>query len=516
MDLPSHLLPPADGNTYSGLWDGGPLPRGANGDIFTPRSPIDGQPTCQIRAATASQVSQAAVTAEHVFREWREVPAPRRGEFVRVIGELVRENKKELAELITLEAGKIRAEAEGEIQEWIDICEFAVGLSRQLYGLSIASERPQHSLVERWHPLGPVGVISAFNFPAAVWAWNAMIGLVCGDPIIWKPSEQTPLIALACNQIVTLASARFGSDAPFGISTLVIGGGDVGAALAGEHRIPLVSATGSTAMGRSVAQVVAGRLGRSLLELGGNNGMIVTPSADLDIAVRAITFAAVGTCGQRCTSLRRLFVHKSVSQKLIERLKTIYASLPIGDPRDSSTLVGPLVNERAFESMQAALVAAHDQGGRLLCGGDRVTKNVPTGGVYVEPALVQLPIQTPVMYEETFAPLTYIVEYDNFDDAIEMHNAVPQGLSSAIFTTDVREAHKFMGPAGSDCGLVGVNIGTSGAEIGGAFGGEKDTGGGRESGSDSWKQYMRRATCTVNYGSELPLAQGIKFGDDVA
>ena len=516
MQLPDRILPPAEGDVYSGLWAHGPLPSGAAGEVFEPRSPIDGQPTCQIRAATPAQVADAVRTADHAFREWRKVPPPRRGELVRLVGELVREYKTELAELITLEAGKIRAEAEGEIQEWIDVCDFAVGLSRQLHGLTIATERPEHSLIEQWHPLGPVGVISAFNFPAAVWAWNSMIGLVCGDPIIWKPSEQTPLIALACNQMVTLAAARFGSDAPNGLSTIVIGGADVGAALAADARVPLVSATGSVPMGRAVAQVVAGRLGRSLLELGGNNGMIVAPTADLDMAVRAITFAAVGTCGQRCTSLRRLFVHESIADQLVERLQSAYATLPIGDPRDDGTLIGPLVNEASFDKMQASLAAAHDQGGHLVCGGDRVTSGVPDGGVYVDPAIVRLPRQTPVMHEETFAPLMYVVAYENFDDVIEMHNAVPQGLSSAIFTNDVREAHKFIGPAGSDCGLANVNIGTSGAEIGGAFGGEKDTGGGRESGSDSWKQYMRRTTCTINYGSALPLAQGIRFGDDLA
>ncbi|QDU57871.1 L-piperidine-6-carboxylate dehydrogenase [Aeoliella mucimassa] len=513
MQLPEHILPPADGDTFSGLWALDPYPRGAAGEVFSPCSPIDGKPTCQIRAATAPQVGDAVMAAEHAFRQWRTVPAPRRGELVRLIGDLVRENKSKLAELITLEAGKIRPEAEGEIQEWIDVCEFAVGLSRQLHGLTIATERPEHSLIEQWHPLGPVGVISAFNFPAAVWAWNAMIGLVCGDPIVWKPSEQTPLIALACNQIVTLAAARFGSDAPSGLSTVVIGGADVGAALASDPRVPLVSATGSVPMGRSVAQVVASRLGRSLLELGGNNGMIVTPSADLDMAIRAITFAAVGTCGQRCTSLRRLFVHESVYDELVERLQKAYSSLPIGDPREDGTLVGPLVDEASFDKMQASLAAAHDEGGHLLCGGDRVFDDVPEGGVYVQPAIVRLPRQTPIMHEETFAPLMYMVAYENFDDAIEMHNAVPQGLSSAIFTNDMREAHKFIGPAGSDCGLAGVNIGTSGAEIGGAFGGEKETGGGRESGSDSWKQYMRRTTCTINYGTALPLAQGIRFGD---
>lgn len=515
MKLPEHILPPEDEGAFSGLWAASPLPRGAKGAIFEPSSPISGESTCKIRAATPSQVADATRAAEDAFRHWRSVPAPRRGELVRIIGELVRENKSQLAELITLEAGKIRAEAEGEIQEWIDVCEFAVGLSRQLYGLTIATERPEHALIEQWHPLGPVGVISAFNFPAAVWAWNAMIGLVCGDPIVWKPSEQTPLTALACNQIVTLAAARFGSDAPSDLSTVVIGAAEVGEALAADERLPLVSATGSVPMGRAVAQVVAKRLGRTLLELGGNNGMIVAPTADLDIALRAITFAAVGTCGQRCTSLRRLFVHSSISAKLVDRLQTIYGTLPIGDPRDGATLVGPLVNEKSLKAMQQSLQAAKKQGGELVCGGEQVTTGVPQGGLYVEPAIVRMPQQTDVMHEETFAPLMYVVEYDDLEQAIEMHNAVPQGLSSAIFTGDVREAHKFLGPAGSDCGLVGVNIGTSGAEIGGAFGGEKNTGGGRESGSDSWKQYMRRATCTINYGSELPLAQGIRFGDDL-
>ncbi len=347
MDLPEQLLPPRDGDHYSGLWTHG-LPAGANGALLAPRSPIDGRVTCQIRAASPPQVAEAVLSAQHAFQLWRRVPPPRRGELVRQIGDLVREHKAELAKLITLEAGKIAAEAEGEIQEWIDVCEFAVGLSRQLYGLTIATERPEHCLIEQWHPLGPVGVISAFNFPAAVWAWNAMIGLVCGDPIIWKPSEQTPLTALACNQIVTLAGAAFGVDAPMGLSTVVIGEADVGQALAADRGVPLVSATGSVPMGRAVAEVVGARLGRSLLELGGNNGMIVTHSADLQIAVRAITFAAVGTCGQRCTSLRRLFVHASIADELVERLRTIYQSLPVGDPRDPGTLVGPLVGERRY------------------------------------------------------------------------------------------------------------------------------------------------------------------------
>jgi aldehyde dehydrogenase (NAD+) len=457
-------------------------------------------------------VENVTKQAHEAFLAWREVPAPRRGELVRRVRDLVREHKEELARFVTLESGKIRAEAEGEIQEWIDVCDFAVGLSRQLYGRTIASERPQHHLIESWQPLGVVGVISAFNFPAAVWAWNTMIALVCGDTVVWKPSEQTPLTALACHEMVTRAATGF-DGAPEGLSSVVIGGAEVGAALAADPRVPLVSATGSTAMGRRVAQAVGARLGRSLLELGGNNGMIVTPSADLDMAVRAIVFAAVGTCGQRCTSLRRLIVHRDIAEKLAKRLKTAYASLPIGNPEVESTLVGPLVGEAAFKRMQASLQLAAEQGGQLLCGGGRVTSGVPEGGFYVEPALVRMPGQTAVIREETFAPLTYILEYDDLGAAIELHNDVPQGLSSSIFTGDVREAHCFLSPIGSDCGLVGVNIGTSGAEIGGAFGGEKETGGGRESGSDAWKQYMRRSTATINYGDALPLSQGIRFGN---
>ncbi|MEO0531077.1 MAG: aldehyde dehydrogenase family protein, partial [Planctomycetota bacterium] len=364
--------------------------------------------------------------------------------------------------------------------------------------------------IEQWHPLGVVGVISAFNFPCAVWAWNAMIALVCGDAIVWKPSEQTPLIALACHEMVVRAAATM-DEAPAELSCVVSGGADVGAALAADKNVPLVSATGSIPMGRKVAAVVGERLGKSLLELGGNNAMIVTPTADLDLAVRGIVFAAVGTAGQRCTSLRRLIVHESVVDDLTARLVKAYRTLPIGDPTADGVLVGPLVNQAAFNKMQQTLAAAKDQGGKLLCGGDRVTTGVPAGGYYVTPALVRMPSQTEAMHDETFAPLTYIVTYKELDEALEIHNGVPQGLSSAIFTGDIREAGHFTGPAGSDCGIANVNIGTSGAEIGGAFGGEKETGGGRESGSDSWKQYMRRSTTTINYGSELPLAQGVKF-----
>lgn len=509
MDLPNHLLPKSIDGTRAGVAIGGNYQRGA-GEAFDPCSPIDGKSTGKCGAASTDEVAKAVASAHEAFLKWRTVPAPIRGQLVLRIGELAREHKADLAKLITLEAGKTPSEAEGEIQEWIDVCDFAVGLSRQLYGLTIASERPEHQLLEQWHPLGVVGVISAFNFPCAVWAWNAMIALVCGDAIVWKPSEQTPLIALACHEMVVRAAATM-DEAPAELSCVVSGGADVGAALAADKNVPLVSATGSIPMGRKVAAVVGERLGKSLLELGGNNAMIVTPTADLDLAVRGIVFAAVGTAGQRCTSLRRMIVHESIVDDLVARLTKAYATLPIGDPTADGILVGPLVNEASFNKMQMTLAAAKEQGGTVLCGGDRVTTGVPAGGHYVTPALIRMPKQTEAMHDETFAPLTYIVTYSDLDEAMAIHNDVPQGLSSAIFTSDVREAGRFTGPAGSDCGIANVNIGTSGAEIGGAFGGEKETGGGRESGSDSWKQYMRRSTTTVNYGSELPLAQGVKF-----
>ncbi len=408
-----------------------------------------------------------------------------------------------------MEVGKIGAEARGEVQEVIDICDFAVGLSRQLYGKTIASERPGHRLTEYWHPLGPVGVISAFNFPIAVWAWNAMIGLVCGDPIVWKPSEKTPLSAIACQALVQ----RVISDSPgmpAAISNVVIGGAEVGQALAASPQLPLVSATGSVPMGRAVAKTVAGRLGRSLLELGGNNGMIVAPSADLELAVRSIVFAAAGTCGQRCTTLRRLIVHESIGDELCHRIHAAYTQLVIGDPMREGVLVGPLIDRTAYDAMEAALAAARQQGGKVH-GGGRVTDGVPPGGYYVRPAVVEIGPDAPIIKQETFAPILYFMRYRSFDEAVRAHNNVPQGLASAILTSDVREAERFTSAAGSDCGIVNVNVGTSGAEIGGAFGGEKDTGGGRESGSDSWKAYMRRVTSTVNYSDDLPLAQGIKF-----
>ncbi len=474
------------------------------------RSPIDGAELARFAAARAEDVRPAIESAQRAFLQWRVVPPTVRGEVVRLIGQRLRERKADLAMLVALETGKILAEAAGEVQEMIDVCDFAVGLSRQLYGLSIASERPAHRLAEQWHPLGPVGVISAFNFPVAVWAWNAMLALVCGDSLVWKPSEKTPLCAIACHKIVLDVLTGL-PHVPAGIVNLVIGAGaDVGQAIAGAPELSLVSATGSVAMGRAVAQTVAGRLGRSLLELGGNNAAIVAPSADLELTLRAVVFAAAGTCGQRCTTLRRLIVHRSLADDLLTRLVAVFKKLPIGNPLDSGTLVGPLIDQHAAETMAKALDMARAQGGRVH-GGSRVTEGVPGGGAYVQPAIVEIDPSAPIVQRETFAPILYFMRYDTFDEAIAIHNGVPQGLASAIFTNDVREAELFCSAAGSDCGIVNVNIGTSGAEIGGAFGGEKETGGGRESGSDSWKAYMRRATNTINYSSELPLAQGIEF-----
>jgi len=462
------------------------------------RSPIDGQ---LIGAVKIGDAGKACTNAAKAFLDWRLVPAPRRGELVRLLGEELRAVKEPLARLVTIECGKIVQESLGEVQEMIDICDYAVGLSRQLYGLTIASERPNHRMMEQWHPLGPVLVISAFNFPVAVWAWNAALALVCGDPVIWKPSEKTPLVAEAVMTLVRRALDRFG-DAPEGLVQVVQGGRDVGEALVDDKRIALVSATGSTAMGRSVGPRVAQRFGRALLELGGNNGMIVCPSADLALAERAILFSAAGTAGQRCTTLRRVIVHESVADRLVDRMKQLFASVQIGDPRDEGTLIGPLIDETAFEGMRNVL-------------GDRIERiNAVPGGFYVRPAIVELPKQEGSVLKETFAPILYVLRYGDFDEAVAMHNAVPQGLSSSIFTSDMREAERFISVAGSDCGIANVNIGPSGAEIGGAFGGEKETGGGRESGSDSWRAYMRRQTNTINYGTELPLAQGIRF--DVA
>jgi aldehyde dehydrogenase (NAD+) len=452
-----------------------------------------------------SDMPRVFARAQSAFTIWRDVPAPRRGELVRLLGEELRLAKDALGALVTLEAGKITSEGLGEVQEMIDICDFAVGFSRQMYGLTIASERPGHRMMETWHPMGPVGVISAFNFPVAVWSWNAALALVCGDPVIWKPSEKTPLTAMACMVVMRRALARFG-DAPDGLVQLVIGGADVGAALVASTDVPVISATGSTRMGSMVGPVVAARFGRAILELGGNNAMIVAPSADLDMAVRAIVFSAVGTAGQRCTSLRRLIVHASIKDDLVARLVRAYASLQVGDPRVAGTLIGPLVDVAARDRMLAALDAARAQGG-VVHGGAVVVGD----GAYVSPALVEMPGQTDVVRTETFAPILYVMGYDDLDAAIAMQNDVPQGLSSCIFTLNLREAEAFLAASGSDCGIANVNIGPSGAEIGGAFGGEKETGGGRESGSDAWKGYMRRQTNTVNYSASLPLAQGVKF-----
>ncbi len=466
-------------------------------DVLTVTSPIDGSTLARVGLHTADEADAITERAASAFRAWRTVPAPVRGELVRRIGDAARARKTELGAVITHEVGKITAEAEGEVQEWIDICDFACGLSRQLYGKTIASERLEHRMMEQWHPLGPIGVITAFNFPCAVWAWNAMIGLVCGDPVVWKPSESAPLTALMCHQLA-LDAAKTIPEVPDGLLGLVLGEAGLGRRLAADPRLPLISATGSTRMGRDVAAVVGGRLGRSLLELGGNNAMIVTETADLELAVRAAVFSAVGTCGQRCTSLRRLLLHTSVASPLLDRLVALYDGLRIGDPREAGTLVGPLIDHEAKSRMARAIEAATAQGGELLWA-------------YVRPAIVRIGPRAPIVQRETFAPLLYVIEFDDLDEAISIQNDVPQGLSSAIFTRRVGEAERFLSPAGSDCGIANVNIGTSGAEIGGAFGGEKETGGGRESGSDSWKAYMRRATNTVNYSDALPLAQGISF-----
>jgi aldehyde dehydrogenase (NAD+) len=481
------------------------------GDLIV-RSPIDGGEIVRLKSDSPAKASVAIGRAHDAFQEWRAVPAPRRGELIRLLGEELRAAKAALGELVTVEAGKILEEGKGEVQEMIDICDFAVGLSRQLYGLTIASERPGHRMMETWHPLGAIGVVTAFNFPVAVWSWNFALAIVCGDPVVWKPSEKTPLTALACAQLFKRALKRFGP-APKGLLEVVIGGREVGERLVEDPRLALISATGSTRMGRAVGPRVAERFGRALLELGGNNGMIVAPSADLDLATRAISFAAVGTAGQRCTSLRRLIAHEKVYDHLLPRLKKAYGSVKIGDPREAGTLIGPLIDGAAFERMQAALKRAADDGGKVF-GGERVRLNKNPDGFYVRPAIAEMPRQSEIVREETFAPILYAMKYRKFEDAIALHNDVPQGLASCIFTTDLREADAFMAAGGSDCGIVNVNIGPSGAEIGGAFGGEKETGGGRESGSDAWKAYMRRATNTINYSNALPLAQGISF--DVA
>ncbi len=481
----------------------------ASGRGLEVRTPIDGSLLATIEQHSIDDVDAMIAAANEAFDAWRRVPAPRRGELVRLIAEELRENKDELGALVSLECGKLLQEGLGEVQEMIDICDFAVGLSRQLYGLTIASERPGHAMREVWHPMGVCGIITAFNFPVAPWCWNAALALVCGDPVLWKPSEKTPLTALATQRLVARAMARFG-DAPDALSQVVIGRADVGERIATSRDVAIVSATGSTRMGTAVGTAVASRFGRCVLELGGNNAMIVAPSADQEMALRAIVFSAVGTAGQRCTSLRRLIVHEDIRDELVARLRSVYADLPVGDPLDEGVLVGPLIDRQAFDNMQAALGRAREAGADVT-GGERVLEDRSPDAWYVRPAIVELDAMTDVVREETFAPILYVLSYTELDDAIAMQNDVPQGLSSCIFSTDVRETEAFLSAVGSDCGIANVNIGPSGAEIGGAFGGEKDTGGGRESGSDAWKAYMRRQTITVNYSRDLPLAQGIRF-----
>ncbi|MCV7401846.1 aldehyde dehydrogenase family protein [Mycobacterium fragae] len=480
---------------------------GEPGEPGLPAStPVTGDVLFTVEQTMPEDVDRTIAHAAQAFSQWRNTPAPVRGGLVDRLGELLDEHKQDLATLVTIEAGKITSEALGEVQEMIDVCQFAVGLSRQLYGRTIASERPGHRLMETWHPLGVAGVITAFNFPVAVWAWNAAVALVCGDTVVWKPSELTPLTALACQALIDRAACDV--SAPRAVSGLIIGDREVGELLVDDERIALLSATGSVRMGLDVGPRVARRFGRALLELGGNNAAVVTPSADLELAVRAIVFAAAGTAGQRCTSLRRLIVHRSIADDVMGRVAAAYNQLPIGDPSAEGTLVGPLIHETAYRDMVGALEQARADGGEVI-GGERHDVGHPSA-YYVAPAVVRMPSQTAIVHTETFAPILYLMPYDDLDDAIALNNAVPQGLSSAIFTTDMREAERFID--GSDCGIANVNIGTSGAEIGGAFGGEKQTGGGRESGSDAWKAYMRRATNTINYSSELPLAQGVHFG----
>jgi len=478
------------------------------GSGLVARSPITGEVMGHAPLDTPASVATKITAAHEAYKAWRNVPAPQRGELVRVYGEILREHKEALGRLVTIEAGKILSEGLGEVQEMIDICDFAVGLSRQLYGLTIATERPGHRMMETWHPLGVVGVISAFNFPVAVWCWNSALAFVCGDAVIWKPSEKTPLTALACQALLEQAIAKVGN-VPAGLSQVIIGAADIGEALVDSPKVPLISATGSTRMGKIVGPKVAARFGKTLLELGGNNGMIIAPSADLDLAVRGILFSAVGTAGQRCTTLRRLFVHESLYDKLVPQLIKAYAQVRIGSPLVPETLIGPLIDKASFDGMQKALSDAKAAGGKVH-GGARHDMG-HADAYYVQPALVEMTQQADVVKHETFAPILYVLRYKELADVIAQHNDVPQGLASSIFTTDIREAEAFMSAAGSDCGIVNVNIGPSGAEIGGAFGGEKETGGGRESGSDSWRAYMRRATNTINYSTDLPLAQGVKF-----
>ncbi len=470
-------------------------------------NPTTNEPIATVIQASGTTLNTVVTAAQRAFQTWRLWPAPKRGQVVRDLGNALRALIEPLGEMVTLEMGKIRAEGIGEVQEMIDICDFSVGLSRQLYGLTMPSERPGHRMYEQWHPLGPIGIITAFNFPVAVWSWNAALAAVCGDTMIWKPSPTTPLVAIAVQQIANRVMADYGLT---GIFTLAIGRNEeIGERMINDPRLPMISFTGSVRVGRHVAQAVAGRLGRTILELGGNNAIIVSADANLDLAVRAIVFGAVGTAGQRCTSTRRIIADERIAAELIGRLAQAYQSVPIGDPMQPGTLMGPLVSAPAVAAMEAALVAAQQQGGEIVVGGER---RPDIGPNFVAPAIVKMPAQTPLMCEETFAPILYVTEYRALDEAIAIHNDVPQGLSSAIFTNNLLTAEQFLSPAGSDCGIANVNIGTSGAEIGGAFGGEKETGGGRESGSDAWKAYMRRQTNTINWSNELPLAQGIQFG----
>ncbi|MFN0021308.1 MAG: aldehyde dehydrogenase family protein [Pirellulaceae bacterium] len=467
-------------------------------------NPATGETIARVRSASRADYDRAVAVAQKSFESWRLVPPPRRGEVVRLIGDALRRHKEDLGLLVTLEVGKIRSEGAGEVQEMIDMCDYAVGLSRQLYGLTIASERANHRMLEQWHPLGATGIITAFNFPVAVWAWNAMLAAICGDTCIWKPSHLTPLTATAVQNIVDEVVRPLGYS---GVFSLVVGDRDVGEWMAEDSRLPLISATGSTAMGKSVGATVAARMGRSLLELGGNNGLILTESADQDLALRAVLFAAVGTAGQRCTTLRRLIIHESIADAFVGKLAKAYGSVPIGDPSEPGVLLGPLIHEKAVEQMLAAVEQAKKEGGTVICGGAKVNR----AGHFVQPTIVRAKPGMNIVSCETFAPILYVLTFKTLDEAIAIHNSVPQGLSSAIFTERLKDAERFLSAAGSDCGIANVNIGTSGAEIGGAFGGEKETGGGREAGSDSWKAYMRRQTCTINYGTDLPLAQGVKF-----
>ncbi len=476
-------------------------------------TPITGAIIGSLRETTPAEAKATVDVARAAFLAWRNVPAPKRGELIRLLGEELRAAKADLGLLVSIEVGKIRSEGLGEVQEMIDICDFAVGLSRQIYGLTIATERADHRMMETWHPLGVVGIISAFNFPVAVWSWNAALAIVCGNSVVWKPSEKAPLSALATQALFLRAVKRFeaeGGSVPAGLSGLLIGGRDLGEIIVDDHRVPLVSATGSTAMGRIVGPKLAARFARAILELGGNNAAIVTPTADLDLTLRGVAFAAMGTAGQRCTTLRRLFVHESIYDTLVPRLRKAYSTVTVGNPLTDGTLVGPLIDARALRAMHAALSAARAEGGKVT-GGETISVAGAEGGHYVRPALVEMPTQEGPVRHETFAPILYVIKYAEFDTALFLHNDVPQGLSSSIFTNDLREAEIFLSARGSDCGIANVNIGPSGAEIGGAFGGEKETGGGRESGSDAWKAYMRRATNTINYGRTLPLAQGVKF-----